>query len=134
VSEMSPNQTFESRLSLSYDRVTSDEVSGHVDVTEDLRNSCDLVPLAVYAAIAESAAWTGTAAALEEMGLAALSLENSTTLTAEVHDGRISVLAGRLGSTSDYWTWNVQFRDDADEMCATSIVVVAVRRPCAPPD
>jgi acyl-coenzyme A thioesterase PaaI-like protein len=128
------NESFESRLGLVYDRVTGDEVSGRVAVTHDVLGGHGLVPLAIYTAIAESAAWTGTATALEDAGLVALSLENSTTLTGDVRDGQISVSARRLGWTSDCWTWNVQFRDDAEEMCATSIVLVAVRRSRAPHD
>jgi hypothetical protein len=127
----SPAKTFESRIGLAYDRVKRDEVAGHIEVWADILNTQHVVPLGVFAAIAESAAWQGTASELADDRLAAL--ENSTMLTGAAYDGRISVVAHRLGCTPECWTWDVVCRDDTDRTCAISIVLIAVRGTRPPP-
>ena len=119
--------TFESSIGLAYDRVSGDEVAGHVDVCERILNSQHTVPLGVFAALAESAAWEGTVSQVPSDTLAALNLENNTMMTGMVYAGRISVLAQLVGQTSDCWTWVVKCHDDADRLCATSTVLVAPR-------
>jgi hypothetical protein len=120
-----PTETFESRIGLAYDRVTGEEVTGHINVWADILNAQHVVPLGTFAAIAESVAWQGTASELADDRLAAL--KNNTMLTGAVYDGKISVVARRLGCTPECWTWDVVCRDDADRTCAVSMVLVAVQ-------
>ena len=122
-----------------FDTVMGLEVDDLVEV--GLRTSTLLVTPAVcqpmgivhggiYAAIAESLASRGTADGVLELGKAPLGMSNNTSFLRPVPMGDTvhgEARAIHRGRTT--WLWDIEMRNDAGKLCATSRVTIAVRDP-----
>lgn len=84
----------------------------------------------VYAAIAESLASRGTADGVLPLGKVPLGMSNNTSFLRPVPAGDSvhgEARAFHRGRTT--WLWDVEMRNDAGKLCATSRVTIAVRDP-----
>jgi hypothetical protein len=67
------------------------------------------------------------------MTLAAIGMDNDTRLLRPISEGSINARARALHAGRTTWLWDVQFTDDADRLCATSRVTIAVTTYSPPP-
>jgi 1,4-dihydroxy-2-naphthoyl-CoA hydrolase len=85
----------------------------------------------IYAAIAETLASMGTADGVIETGKVPLGLANNTSFLRPVSDGTLHAEARAFHRGRTTWLWDVEMRNDAGKLCATSRVTIAVRDPLA---
>ena len=83
----------------------------------------------VYAAIAETLASMGTADGVIELGNIPLGMSNNTSFLRPVSDGHVHARAEAFHRGRTSWVWDVEMRNDAGKLCATSRVTIAVRDP-----
>jgi 1,4-dihydroxy-2-naphthoyl-CoA hydrolase len=101
--------------------------SARVPVVDAVCQPMGIVHGGVYAAIAETLASAGTAAAVRPGGGVPLGMANNTNFLRPISTGTIhgTATAFHRGRTS--WVWDVEMRDDDGRLCATSRVTIAVR-------
>jgi uncharacterized protein (TIGR00369 family) len=85
----------------------------------------------VYAAIAETLASMGTADGVLAQGKVPLGMANNTSFLRPVSAGMVHAEARAFHRGRTTWVWDIEMRDDAGKLCATSRVTVAVREPLA---
>jgi 1,4-dihydroxy-2-naphthoyl-CoA hydrolase len=102
-------------------------VQAHVDVRDELLQPAGLVHGGVYAAIAESVASLGTAAAVMAEGRMAMGLSNLTSFLRPITAGRIHAEARAQHRGRTTWVWEVQITDDDGRLCAVTRMTIAVR-------
>ena len=85
----------------------------------------------IYAAIAETLASMGTADGVIETGKVPLGMANNTSFLRPVSDGILHAEARAFHRGRTTWLWDVEMRNDAGKLCATSRVTIAVRDPLA---
>ena len=107
--------------------ISDDLVRGRVVVRDELMQPAGLVHGGVYAAIAESLATNGTAAAVFAEGNTAMGLSNQTSFLRPITAGAIHGVARPRHRGRTTWVWEVELSDDDDRLCAVTRVTVAVR-------
>ena len=85
----------------------------------------------IYAAIAETLASMGTADGVIELGKVPLGMSNNTSFLRPVSSGILHAEARAFHRGRTTWLWDVEMRNDAGKLCATSRVTIAVRDPLA---
>jgi 1,4-dihydroxy-2-naphthoyl-CoA hydrolase len=83
----------------------------------------------IYAAIAETLASMGTADGVIEQGKVPLGMSNNTSFLRSVGEGTVHAEARAFHRGRTSWLWDVEMRNDAGKLCATSRVTIAVRDP-----
>jgi uncharacterized protein (TIGR00369 family) len=81
----------------------------------------------VYAAIAETLASMGTADGVLDRGHVPLGMSNNTSFLRPVSEGNVHARAEAFHRGRTSWVWDVEMRNDAGKLCATSRVTIAVR-------
>jgi len=102
-------------------------ITARVPVRPELKQPFGLVHGGVFAAIAESLASMGTFAGVQEQGMHAMGLSNSTSFLRPILDGTIHATARPFHRGRTTWLWDVEIRDDDDRLCATTRMTIAVR-------
>ena len=120
-------QGFEGVLGLEFTELTDEVVRSRVRVREELKQPFGLVHGGIYAAIAESLASWGTAAAVVGEGKIAVGLSNQTSFLRPVTEGHINAVATCRHRGRTTWVWEVELQDDAGRLCALTRVTIAVR-------
>jgi 1,4-dihydroxy-2-naphthoyl-CoA hydrolase len=100
---------------------------GHLPVVDGVCQPMGIVHGGVYAAISETLASMGTAAAVRANGGTALGMSNNTSFLRPVSAGTIHATATAFHRGRTSWLWDVEMRDDHGHLCATSRVTIAVR-------
>jgi uncharacterized protein (TIGR00369 family) len=121
------DQGLEGVLGLEFTGLTDEVVSCQVPVRPELKQPYGLIHGGVYAAIAESLASWGTAAAVMPEGKLAVGLSNPTSFLRPVTEGTITAVAIRKHRGRTTWVWDVEATDDAGRLCAITRVTIAVR-------
>ncbi len=98
-------------------------------VRDKLKQPFGLVHGGVYAAVAESLASIGTALAAAPDGKHATGMANNTTFMRPILEGTIHAVARPRHRGRTTWVWDVELRNDAEQLCAISRVTIAVREP-----
>jgi uncharacterized protein (TIGR00369 family) len=102
-------------------------VTGRLPVVDGVCQPMGIVHGGVYAAISETLASIGTAAAVRPNGGTALGMANNTSFLRPVSAGTIHAEATAFHRGRTTWLWDVEMRDDNGRLCATSRVTIAVR-------
>ena len=102
-------------------------LTGRVPVVDRLCQPMGIVHGGVYAVISETLASMGTAAAVVPNGGTALGMANNTNFLRPISEGTIHARATPFHRGRTTWLWDVEMRDDAGRLCATSRVTIAVR-------
>lgn len=102
-------------------------ITASVPVRQELKQPLGLVHGGVFAAVAESLASMGTFVAVQEQGMVAMGLSNSTSFLRPMFDGTIHATARPFHRGRTTWLWDVEIRDDDDRLCATTRMTIAVR-------
>lgn len=118
---------FDRLYGLRFDELGDGFVSGTVNVRDALKQPAGLVHGGVYAAIAESLASNGTAAAVSGTEQLALGMANQTSFLRPVTGGTIRAQARVRHRGRTTWVWEVECSDEHGRLCAISRVTVALR-------
>ena len=118
---------FDALVGFEVDRLDDEEVHAHVAVRDDLKQPMGLVHGGVYASIAESVTSIATAMAVYEQGLAASGQSNQASFLRPITKGTIHVVARRRHRGRTSWVWEVDFSDDAGNLCALVRMTIAIR-------
>jgi uncharacterized protein (TIGR00369 family) len=102
-------------------------------VTNKVLQPFGLVHGGAYAALAESLTSVATYAAVAADGNIATGQSNNSSFLRPATEGTIHAVAKVLHRGRTSWVWDVEFRDDADKLCAITRMTIAVRPPPAPP-
>ncbi|MGQ0824281.1 MAG: PaaI family thioesterase [Actinomycetota bacterium] len=100
---------------------------GRLPVVPALLQPMGIVHGGVYASIAETLASMGTARAVVPDGHVCMGMSNNTSFLRPVSEGTIHGDATALHRGRTTWVWDIDMRDDAGRLCATSRVTMAVR-------
>jgi 1,4-dihydroxy-2-naphthoyl-CoA hydrolase len=103
---------------LQIDELTAARVVGHIDLGPDHHTPWGIVHGGVYASAVESAASVGASAAVEDQGLVAVGLTNTTQFVRPVTAGRVSVTAVALNQGRTQQLWQVDIKDQAGRLIA----------------
>jgi 1,4-dihydroxy-2-naphthoyl-CoA hydrolase len=98
-----------------------------VRVRDELKQPYGIVHGGVYAALAESLASIGTAAAVAAEGRIAMGLSNQTSFLRPITEGTIHAVAVAKHRGRTTWVWEVELSDDAGRLCVLSRMTIAVR-------
>ncbi len=121
-------ETFDALYGLEILEHTTEEVRAQVVVRDALKQPMGVVHGGLYAAIAESLASMGTAAAVKSEGGLAMGLSNNTSFLRPITQGTVHARATTLHRGRTTWIWDVEIRDDAGRLCATTRMTIAVRQ------
>lgn len=99
----------------------------NVPVRPELLQPFGLVHGGVYATIAETLASIGTFVAVQEQGMHAMGLSNSTSFLRPILSGKIHAVARPIHRGRTTWLWDVECSDDDERTCAITRVTIAVR-------
>ncbi len=100
------------------DEVASDRVLGHIDLDARHHTPWGIIHGGVYATAIESAASIGASAAVQDRGLMAVGLTNTTQFLRSLDSGRVTVEAVALNQGRTQQLWSVDITDDADRLVA----------------
>jgi 1,4-dihydroxy-2-naphthoyl-CoA hydrolase len=124
---LSLESTLDGVLGFEFVEADAEHVRGRVAVEDRVRQPLGLVHGGVYAALAESLCSAATYQAVAGDGKVAVGLSNHTSFLRPVTGGTVHADARRRHGGRTTWVWEVEFRDDADKLCALSRVTMAVR-------
>jgi len=106
---------------------SDEEITGQVEVRDELKQPAGLVHGGVYASVAESLASLGTARAVMADGRIAMGLGNQTSFLRPITAGWIHASARVRHRGRTTWVWDVEITDDEGRLCVLTRMTVAVR-------
>jgi uncharacterized protein (TIGR00369 family) len=98
--------------------LTKTRVVGHIDLGPEHHTPWGIVHGGVYATAVESAASLGASAAVEDEGLVAVGLTNTTHFVRPLTSGRVNVTAMALNQGRTQQLWQVDIKDQAGRLIA----------------
>ena len=116
--EPSPISAFMEVMGFTVDEVTPDRVTGSVELGSQHHQPYGIVHGGVYAAVVETAASIGAAAAAELRGLGVVGVHNSTHFLRAISQGRVLVEAAPIQQGRTQQLWEVRITDDQDRLVA----------------
>ena len=102
-------------------------ITARLPVVDAVCQPMGIVHGGVYASISETLASVGTANAVRPNGGIPLGMANNTNFLRPISEGTIHARATAFHRGRTTWLWDVEMRDDAGRLCATSRVTIAVR-------
>jgi uncharacterized protein (TIGR00369 family) len=124
---LDPQLTLDAYLGLEWVELREDFASVRFEARDELKQPWGLLHGGVYSAVAESIASIATAAAVWREGMIASGLSNCASFLRPITAGTVHVTARLRGHDEREWLWGLEFRDDADRLCALVDVTIAVR-------
>jgi len=100
------------------DEVSTERVRGHIDLDERHHTPWGIIHGGVYATAVESAASIGASAAVQERGLVAVGLTNTTHFLRSMAAGRVDVEAVALNQGRSQQLWRVDITDGSGRLVA----------------
>jgi 1,4-dihydroxy-2-naphthoyl-CoA hydrolase len=100
------------------DEVSSHRVLGHIDLDDGHHTPWGIVHGGVYATAIESAASVGASAAVQDRGLMAVGLTNTTQFLRSLASGRVMVEALALNQGRTQQLWKVDITDESGRLVA----------------
>ena len=100
------------------DEITSDRVTGHLQLSPEHHTPWGIVHGGVYTAAIESAASVGASRAVRDQGQVAVGLTNTTHFLRSLTAGRVSVEATALSQGRTQQLWQVDITDESGRLIA----------------
>jgi 1,4-dihydroxy-2-naphthoyl-CoA hydrolase len=100
------------------DEVATDRVLGHIDLDQRHHTPWGIIHGGVYATAIESAASIGASAAVQDRGLVAVGLTNTTQFLRSLNSGRVRVEAVAINQGRSQQLWKVDITDSAGRLVA----------------
>lgn len=122
-----PEQTFDALYGLELLGHSDHEATARVAVRDAVKQPMGVVHGGLYASVAESLASMATSTVVMPEGSVAMGLSNATSFLRPITHGTVHAQARRLHRGRTTWVWDVEIRDDAGNLCATTRVTIAVR-------
>ena len=127
---MSVEESFIGVMGLEMDDLVEVGVrTGRLAVVPGVCQPMGIVHGGIYAAIAESLASRGTADGVLPLGKVPLGMSNNTSFLRPCTEGTVHAEARAFHRGRTTWVWDIEMRNDAGQLCATSRVTIAVRDP-----
>ena len=126
-SQVPYENTFDALYGLVIDDHSDEHITGHVEVSDKVKQPMGLVHGGVYASMAESMTSMATAMAVYGDGMSAQGLSNQTNFLRPILSGTIHATATRKHRGRTTWVWEVDITDDEGRLCALVRMTVAVR-------
>lgn len=121
-------ETFDARLGLQLiDDDTDGVMRGRMTIRDELRQPFGLLHGGVLSSVAESLASWGTWRFAGDAETAVMGMSNDTQFLRPLTEGDVHAVATARHRGRTRWLWEVQFRDDADRLCAVTAVNIAIR-------
>jgi 1,4-dihydroxy-2-naphthoyl-CoA hydrolase len=114
------------------DEVATDRVLGHIDLDERHHTPWGIIHGGVYATAIESAASIGASAAVQDRGLVAVGLTNTTHFLRSLNSGRVTVEAMAINQGRSQQLWKVDITDSAGRLVAHGELRLQNLDPSAP--
>ena len=111
-----PQSAFLSGAGLILDEITATRVVGHIDLGPGHHTPWGIVHGGVYATAVESAASVGASGAVDDQGLVAVGLTNTTHFLRPLTSGRVTVTAVALNQGRTQQLWQVDINDQAGRL------------------
>lgn len=109
---------FVAAAGLIVDEVTGTRVSGHIELGPEHHTPWGIVHGGVYTTAIESAASIGASTAVQDQGMVAVGLTNTTQFLRSVTSGRVNVEAVALNQGRTQQLWQVDVRNGAGKLVA----------------
>jgi 1,4-dihydroxy-2-naphthoyl-CoA hydrolase len=119
-------ETMDGVMGIHYESITDEEVVAKIPVHNGIRQEMGLVNGGAYTAVGESLASIPTLIAAHREGKTAVGMNNYATFLRPVREGTLHAHARRVAVLGRAWLWDIDFRDDAGELCAIVRVTVAI--------
>jgi 1,4-dihydroxy-2-naphthoyl-CoA hydrolase len=103
---------------LQIEELTSTRVVGHIELSAEHHTPWGIVHGGVYATAVESAASLGASAAVEDRGMVAVGLTNTTHFLRSLTSGRVTVTARPLHQGRTQQLWQVEINDQSGRLVA----------------
>ena len=100
------------------DKVTDSGVTGHIDLGPEHHTPWGIVHGGVYATAIESAASIGANTAVQQRGLVAVGITNTTHFLRSLTDGGVLVEALALNQGRSQQLWRVDITDESGRLVA----------------
>jgi 1,4-dihydroxy-2-naphthoyl-CoA hydrolase len=100
------------------EEVSGLRVTGHIDLGPDHHTPWGVVHGGVYTTAVESAASIGASRAVEERGLVAVGITNTTHFLRSVQSGRAAVVAEAINQGRNQQLWRVDIHDESGRLLA----------------
>jgi 1,4-dihydroxy-2-naphthoyl-CoA hydrolase len=113
-----PEPTFFDAAGLILDEISGSRVVGHIDLGPQHHTPFGIVHGGVYCAAVETAASIGGSAAVQDRGLFAAGLTNTTQFLRSTPGGRATVDAVAVHQGRTQQLWEVEIRDEAGRLLA----------------
>jgi 1,4-dihydroxy-2-naphthoyl-CoA hydrolase len=110
--------SFVDAVGLVPEEVTGTRVTGHIDLDQRHHTPWGMVHGGVYASAVETAASIGASVAVQDRGLAAVGLTNTTHFLRSITAGRVRVEAVALNQGRTQQLWKVDITDEAGRLIA----------------
>ena len=120
-------QGFDALYGLRIRELEDGHVRAEVEVREQLTQAQGRVHGGVYAALAESLASLGSAAAATSSGAEAIPESNQMSFLRPITAGAIHATARAVHRGRTTWVWEVEITDDRRQLCALARMTVALR-------
>lgn len=121
------HSAFDDFYGLEITHTGDDGIAGTLAVQPHHLQPTRVVHGGVYASIAEALASFGTNYHVLESGHVALGMTNATSFLRPVGEGTLHGWATPIHRGRTTWVWDVAIRDDAERLCASGRVTLAVR-------
>ena len=123
---------FVASVGLVVDEVGTDRVLGHIDLDQRHHTPWGIIHGGVYATAVESAASIGASAAVQDRGLVAVGLTNTTQFLRSLTSGRVVVEAVALNQGRSQQLWKVDITDGQGRLVAHGELRLQNLDPAAP--
>lgn len=100
------------------DEITTDRVTGHLQLSPEHHTPWGIVHGGVYTTAIESAASVGASRAVRDQGQVAVGLTNTTHFLRSLTAGRVSVEATALSQGRTQQLWQVDITDESGRLIA----------------
>jgi uncharacterized protein (TIGR00369 family) len=118
---------FDAYCGLELTELTEDHVRARLRVAPHHHQPTGVVHGGVYASVGEAVASLGTNWHVTPLGRVAFGMSNHTSFLRPVREGSLHAVGRPRDRGATTWVWDVDLRDDAGRLCATSRVTLAVR-------
>ena len=100
------------------DKITDSRVTGHIDLGREHHTPWGIVHGGVYSTAIESAASVGANTAVQERGLVAVGITNTTHFLRSLTEGEVLVEALALNQGRSQQLWRVDITDESGRLVA----------------
>ena len=124
---IAPAETLYGVLGFEHLEVGEERATARFEVGPEHKQPFGLVHGGTFAALAEGLVSEATARAVGPHGEVAQGMSNNLNFLRPVFEGTVHAEARRLHRGRTTWVWDVEITDEADRLCCTARLTIAIR-------